>query len=211
MKKASEIFALPVLSIADGAAVDRIARLAVDPESRRVEYAALSGTPWYELPRVLPWSALQAVGRDLVTIANREGISRVDEALRAKLARTVDVIGARAVDTAGRECGTVADIELDEATGELKELILEGGGSLEMGKVLALGAQAVVAEGGAAAARKREAPGDENDILLGKTVAADISDGKGKVVAKAGTVVTRKVIEAARAAGALFDLVTGVK
>jgi sporulation protein YlmC with PRC-barrel domain len=209
MKKASEIRELPVLSIQDGSSVEKIARLAVNPATRSVEYLAFAGTPWYEPPWVLPWSKLKAVGRDLITIKSRKDMAQVGDDLRRQLSKTVDVIGAEVIDSSGRLCGSVADYVLDEATGELKKLMLADGGALDISAVLTLGAQAVVVEGGAEDA-KQAAPFSESEFLLGKTAAVDISGDKGVVVA-AGTVITRKEIDAAKAAGALYDLVTGVK
>jgi sporulation protein YlmC with PRC-barrel domain len=233
MKKSSEIIKLPVLSIQDGTSVEKIARLAVNPANKAVEYLAFAGTPWYEPPWVLPWSKLKAVGRDLITIKSRKDMAQVNDGLRQQLAKTVDVIGAEVIDASGRLCGTVADFEIDEVTGELRKLDLEDGGILDAGAIVTLGAQVIVVEGGieiketkpevkpepkpkaeakAEAKPETKSPAfSESDFLLGKTAAVDITDDKGHVVIAAGTVVTAGEIEAAKAAGALYDLVTGVK
>lgn len=237
MKKSSEILNLPVLSIQDGTSVEKIARLAVNPASKAVEYLAFAGTPWYEPPWVLPWSKLKAVGRDLITIKSRKDMAQVNDSLRQALAKTVDVIGAEVIDASGRLCGTVTDFEIDEITGELRKLDLAEGFILDAGAIVTLGAQAIVVEGGiefkesklepkpdikpkteskteAKAETKTETKSpafSESDFLLGKTAAVDITDDKGTVVIAAGTVITAGEIEAAKAAGALYDLVTGVK
>ncbi len=59
MRKATEIRELPVLSIQDGANVEKVLHLAVNPASKKVEYLALGGAPWYETPPVMPWSKIR--------------------------------------------------------------------------------------------------------------------------------------------------------
>ena len=51
----------------------------------------------------------------------------------------------------------------------------------------------------------------QSEFLLGKTVAADVLAEDGTVVVAAGTTITAEVIDAAKLANALFDLVTSAQ
>lgn len=208
MRKATEIKELPVLSIQDGVNVDKIAHLAVNPATRKVEYVCFAGTPWYETPLVAPWSKLKAVGRDLITIRSKKDLSPISDEVRKALGKTVDVVGCEVIDASGKFGGKVADYAVDEATGELRKLLLEDGNALDVGAVVTISATAVITETGG---EDQTAAFSENEFLLGKTVAVDISDDKGAVIITAGTVISAKEIEAAKAGNALYDLVTGVK
>lgn len=208
MRKVSEIKLLPVLSIQDGANVEKVSRVAINPATKKIEYLAFAGTPWYEAQAVLHWSKVRAVGKDMITIKNRKDIGPVNEELRRTLGRTMEIIGLDVIDSSGKILGVVADLVVDEAAGELRKLVLNDGVVLDIGAVVTMGA-AVITEGGA-----EEEPAQafsENEFLLGKTAAADIADEQGNTIIAAGTVITDKEIDAAKAGGALYDLVTGVK
>lgn len=209
MRKVTEIKELPVLSIQDGANLEKVCRLAVNPVTKKVEYLAFAGTPWYEASWVMPWSKVFAVGKDMITIKNRKDISLVNEDLRKALARTVEVIGSEVIDSSGKLGSTVTDMAIDEASGEVRKLILADGAVLDISAVVTIAANAVITEGGHE--EQAAASFSENEFLLGKTVAADITDEQGKTIITAGTVITGKEIEAAKAGNALYDLVTGVK
>jgi uncharacterized protein YrrD len=207
MRKATEIRELPVLSIQDGANVEKVLHLAVNPASKKVEYVALAGAPWYETPPVMPWSKIKAVGRDMITIKSKKDLVQVSEDIRKALAKSVEVIGADVIDSSGQICGKVADYAVDEASGALGKLYLDDGGELDAATVVTISATTVVTDAGG----EEQAAFSENEFLLGKTVAVDITDDKGAVIITAGTVISAKEIEAAKAGNALYDLVTGVK
>ncbi len=209
MRKVSEIKLLPVLSIADGANVEKVSRVAINPTTKKIEYLAFAGTPWYEPQAVLHWSKVRAVGKDMLTIKSRKDIGPVNEELRRTLGRTMEIIGLDAIDSSGRILGVVADLIVDETAGELRKIVLNDGTALDVASVVTIGA-AVITEG--SAAEEEAAPAfSENDFLLGKITAQDIADEQGNVIIAAGTVISDKEIEAAKAGGALYDLVTGVK
>lgn len=208
MRKASEIKELPVLFIQEGAGGEKVNRLAVNPAAKKVEYLSFEGTPWYEAPWTMPWSRLRSVGKDMITIMSRKELQQVNEEIRRQLGRLVEVVGSEVIDSSGRIGGKVADYVVDEASGELRKLILEDGNVLDIGVVVTIGAGTVITEAGGEA----QAPAfSENEFLLGKTVAVDIADESGNVIIAAGTAITEKEIEAAKAGNALYDLVTGVK
>jgi uncharacterized protein YrrD len=207
MRKASEIKSLQVFSIQDGANVESVSHLALSPASKKVEFLAFAGTPWFEVPFVIPWSKIKAVGKDMITIKTSKDVSQINEELRKTLAHTVEIIGLPVIDSSGKRGSKVADFTLDEVSGSLLKVMLEDGVVLDAASIVTISGSAVVTEGG-----ELDKPAvSENEFLLGKTVAADIADDKGKVIIAAGTVVTAKEIEAAKAGNVLYDLVTGVK
>ncbi len=210
MKKVSEIKLLPVLSIADGANVEKVSRVAINPTTKKIEYLAFAGTPWFEPQAVLHWSKVRSVGKDMLTIKSRKDIGLVNEELRRTLSRTMEIIGLDAIDSSGRILGVVADLMVDETAGELRKIVLNDGTALDVASVVTIGA-AVITEGSAEEEEEAAPAFSENDFLLGKTTAQDISDDQGNVIIAAGTVITNKEIEAAKAGNALYDLVTGVK
>jgi sporulation protein YlmC with PRC-barrel domain len=208
MRKATEIKELPVLSIQDGINIKKVNRLAINPETRKVDYLCFDGTLWYEAPWVTPWSKLRAVGRDMITIKSKKDLVQVTDELRKALARTVEVIGSEVMDSSGKFGGKVADVVIDEATGDLRKIILEDGSTLDNSAIVTIGAAIVITETGD---DSQSAAFSEHEFLLGKTVATDILDEKGNVIIPAGTIISGKDIEAAKAENALYDLVTGVK
>jgi sporulation protein YlmC with PRC-barrel domain len=208
MRKATEIRELPVLSIQDGVNIEKVCRLAVNPTAKKVEYLCFAGTPWYEAPWVMPWSKLRAVGRDMITIKSKKDLVQVNDELRKSLAKTVEVIGSEVMDSSGKFGGKVADIVVDESTGDLRKILLEDGSTLDISTVVTIGVATVITEMGG---DSQSAAFSENEFLLGKTVAVDIMDDKGNMIISAGSVITGKDIEAAKAGNALYDLVTGVK
>lgn len=209
MRKATEIMELPVLSITEGVNVEKLSRFAVNPANKKVEYVCFAGTPWYEIPWALQWTKIKAIGRDLVTIKTKKDITQMNDELRRQLARTVDIIGLDVIDSSGRVAGRVSDFAVDEASGDLRKILLADGGVLDISAVVTISATTVITEG--AAEDQSAAAFSESDFLLGKTVTADIADEAGKVLIAAGTVITTKDIEAAKTANVLYDLVTGVK
>jgi uncharacterized protein YrrD len=209
MRKASEITELPVLSIQEGVNTEKVSRFAVNPATKKVEYVSFVGTPWFEVPNMMPWSKIKAIGRDLITIKTKKDITPVNDELHRQLSRTVEIIGTEVIDSSGRMSGKVTDFAVDEATGDLRKIMLTDGGLLDISAVVTISATTIVTEGGAE--DKGEAPFSESEFLLGKTVAANISDDNGAVIIPAGTVITAREIEAAKAGNALYDLVTGVK
>lgn len=208
MRKASEIRDLPVFSILDGANIEKVSHLALNPSTKKVEFLAFAGTPWFEVPFVIPWSKLRAVGQDMITIKTSKDVAQVNDELRKTLEHTVEIIGLPVIDSSGRRGSKVLDFAVDEVSGSLQKIMLEDGVVLDAGSVVNMSVNAVVTEGG-----ELEKPATvlENEFLIGKTVSDDIADDKGKVIVKAGTVITEKVIEAAKAGNVLYDLVTGVK
>jgi uncharacterized protein YrrD len=208
MRKATEIRELPVLSIQDGTNAEKVTHLAVNPVTRKVEFLSFAGTPWYETPWVMPWGKLRAIGRDMITIKTKKDLALVNDEIRKALAKTVEVIGAAVIDSSGKIGAKVIDFAVDEASGELRKLILEDGSALDISAVVTISASAVITETGG---EDQGAAFSENEFLLGKTVAVDITDDKGEILITAGTVISAKEIETAKAGNALYDLVTGVK
>lgn len=207
MRKATEIKQLPILSIQDGSNVEKVLHLAVNPASKKVEYLALAGAQWFETPSVIPWGKLKAVGRDLITIKSKKDIAQINDDTRKALAKSVAVTGADVIDSSGQICGKVVDFAVDEAGGELKTLFLDNGSELDAATIVTISAATVVTDAGG----EEQASFSENDFLLGKTVAVDITDDQGAVIIAAGTVISAKEIEDAKNGNALYDLVTGVK
>lgn len=209
MRKATEIKELPVLSIQEGVNVEKVNRFAVNPATKKVEFVSFAGTPWYDAPCAMPWSKIKAIGRDMLTIKTKKDITQVNEELRRQLARTVEIIGLEVIDSSGKMSGKVADFAVDEATGEVRKIMLGDGAVLDIAAVITVSATTVITDGGSE--EPAQAPFSESEFLLGKTVAVDVSDENGKVIISSGTVITAKEIEAAKAGNALYDLVTGVK
>ena len=204
MRKASEIKELNLLSIQEGKKLEKVSRLTVNPQNRKVETFAVAGAPWYQAPEVLPFARVRSIGRDLIAIANSRDIVAAD----GSLAPLVDITGLPVLDAVGQVGSTVADFAIDEATGSLVKLFLADGGEVDASQIVTISAAAIiVGEVGAAAS----AVDAQSEFLLGKTVGADVTTDDGTVVVTAGTVVTADVIDAAKLANVLFDLVTSVQ
>ena len=208
MRKCSEIKTLPLLSIEEGKKLEKPCRLAVNPQTRRVDFFTVSGTPWYQAPVVLPFAKVRSIGRDLIAIANSRDIVAAD-GVAASLASLVDIKGLPVLDAVGQVVSPVADFAIEESTGALVKLILADGAEVDAADIVTISAAAVIV--GSAPKAAAPAVDPQSEFLLGKTVAADVLAEDGTVVVAAGTTITAEVIDAAKLANALFDLVTSAQ
>jgi uncharacterized protein YrrD len=120
MVKASDVIGRQVTARAGGQDVGKVKDLVVDPSGHEVMGIALSRGPLTG-SRVIPWSAVQAVGPDSVVIDAPGSVVKAAKAaeIKAVLDKKTSIKGLRLLTTKGKELGKINDFSFDETTGDV--------------------------------------------------------------------------------------------
>ena len=160
MLKSRRLLGLPVIDVETGKGLGRVHRLILDPRVRRVVALVISSGPWAREEQVLLWENARGVGTAAITVAGTQALSRAAHLpqLQPLLRRQVRTYGARVLTEDGTFLGTVEELVLDPATGQVVELLLASSGlrarlrpplALPAASVVVIGEDAVVAREGA--------------------------------------------------------------
>ncbi|NML49241.1 PRC-barrel domain containing protein [Streptomyces sp. R302] len=118
--RAGDVVGRPVLTL-HGDAIAQVKDVVVDPETGRIRAFTLSGRGLLSGPlkEAIPWSAVHALGRDAVMVADRnalrEGADRV-----AGAGGGANVLGRRVLTHEGEDVGKVTDVVLDVTADEAR-------------------------------------------------------------------------------------------
>ena len=129
--KASALKDMPVVSMADGTQVGKVADVLLDAASLRVVALLLSAQSGQAL---LPFAAIRSIGTDAVTIdsaAATQGLT--GRAAPEGTHGLGDVNGLSAVNGEGSLLGSVKELEIEPTDGRLLELMVHRGGVLGHG------------------------------------------------------------------------------
>lgn len=111
--------------------VDRIERLHVDGRGKNAQF--------------LSWNDLESFGDDRVMVSRSGSLSAADDDRdRDAAGGSIDVLGARILDTAGFEHGRVGDADFDTDTGELVSIVAADGMRFPAAALRSLGSYALV-------------------------------------------------------------------
>ncbi|MBW1604500.1 PRC-barrel domain-containing protein [Streptomyces sp. JJ66] len=115
----SQMVGLSVMSAADATTVGVTDGVVIDPAGRTVAALRLkkTGSGSY-----LPWSGVQAIGRDAVMATSGEALRDVEGDLARLADASKDLLGKRVLTDAGFDAGTVRDVDLDPETGAVLSL-----------------------------------------------------------------------------------------
>lgn len=117
--------------------VGHLDALVIDPATTRVTALVVGD-------RVLSWDDTGGIGRDAVTIDGRDRLRAPDGELeREAVAGRTDPVGKPTYADDGIAMGTVGDVDLDPATGDLRCLLLADD-QIEGRRLLGIGSFAVV-------------------------------------------------------------------
>jgi sporulation protein YlmC with PRC-barrel domain len=134
--KFTELIARPVMDLSTATSVGRIDDAVIDPSTGRLVGFVLKKTPakadW------LAWDKVSALGADAVTVANADAITDRGEQAGRRL-RSDHVVGNQ-----GWELASLADLELDPATGITSSLVLADGKTVAAGDLIGIGRYATV-------------------------------------------------------------------
>ncbi|MFF8032793.1 MULTISPECIES: PRC-barrel domain-containing protein [unclassified Streptomyces] len=134
----SRVRGLPVLTPGDADRLGVVRALTVDAASGSVTHVRI-GRGRLRREAVVAWSALRAVGPDMLIVRSAGG--------RAGAPPARDPIGSRVLTECGEERGTVLDAAFDPVTGRV-EAVLTTSGELPAGRLLGLGDHALVIRSG---------------------------------------------------------------
>lgn len=112
-----------VVSTADAETVGRVADVVVDPDPARIVALRLDKVAGDA--RYVSWQDLQAFGQDVVTIPSHDVLRQPENDRERKVGKDFAVLGKRVLTDAGRELGTVSDVEFDPETGRVTALLTD--------------------------------------------------------------------------------------
>ncbi len=113
-----------VVSTSTAETVGRIDGFVVDPRARAVLALQVGKA---DSGDTLRWERVVGFGADAVTVADAEGITDADVDVSALTGKDHRVVGKRVLSTAGDELGTVVDVEFDDTSGVVTQLVLDEG------------------------------------------------------------------------------------
>ena len=129
--KASALKDMPVVSMADGTQVGKVADVLVDAASLRIVVLLLSAQSGQAL---LPFDSIQSIGADAVTIDSAAATQGLTGRAAPEGTHSLsDVHGLSVVNSEGTLLGSVQELEIEPADGRLIELVVHRGGVLGLG------------------------------------------------------------------------------
>jgi sporulation protein YlmC with PRC-barrel domain len=129
--KASELKDRTVVSMADGTRIGRVSDVLFDTADLRLAALALSTNGGQS---ILPFAAIRSLGADAVTVESATATQGAAVPTAGNVLRGLsDLTGMKAVNADGTLVGTVRELEIDQAGGQLLSLELHRGGVLGLG------------------------------------------------------------------------------
>ncbi len=127
-KLAGDIIGLPVMTLDSGVTIAHVEDMLVDPSRRQVLAIVVQEKAFARPMRAIPFGRIAANGVDALLVPNAKVTMEVD---RDPVLRSLDnahrVQGATVMTDTGRIVGKVADMLIDDHTGEIKSYELVAG------------------------------------------------------------------------------------
>lgn len=142
---ANTLKGMAIVSLAEGTKLGRVEQPLLDLTARRIAALRVKGDNGTFIIR---FGDVQSVGADAITVASSAATQTPSGATADDL-RDLDAVGKlKVVDQAGTFLGTVSQVEIDPATGEITRLAAHKGGMLGMGGATTpIDARAIVSVG----------------------------------------------------------------
>ncbi len=138
----SQLSGRSVMDVASAATIGRVDSGIIDAKAGRVVALSLSGTDADGV--LLPWTSVKAIGPDAVTVESGEVLQQPEGPLEERgAAGDTDPFGKLLLDDGGKAHGTVSDLVVDEASGEICAVVA-GEETIEAPEFLGSGDYAVV-------------------------------------------------------------------
>lgn len=135
----------PVIAIDSAEEIGTVKHFVVAPDASRIERLHIDGRRSKAL--FAEWSALESFGADRVMVTKSgEASSSDDDRDLAAAKGKIDLIGARVLDTAGFERGTVADASFETDTGGITAVRTSEGVDVPQARIHSLGTYALVVD-----------------------------------------------------------------
>jgi uncharacterized protein YrrD len=136
-KKARDIIGRPVISFSSGAKLYDVQDLIIDPERKQVLALVVEDRAFLHSARAIPFGRISAIGSDAVIVPDGKAVIDVDrDPVLKKLYNDQIIRGLRAVTDDGRKLGEVADMVIDDKTGEIRGFYVSPGRMLTVGQGL---------------------------------------------------------------------------
>ena len=121
--------------------VGRVHHFVVDPATRSV--VAL-GVKKASSGDTLRWSDVVGFGADAVTVSGADRITDAPPDVTALSGKEHEILGKRALSTAGDDLGTVEDVDFDPTSGVISKIVMSTLDDIEGGRLIGVGSYAVV-------------------------------------------------------------------
>jgi len=124
--------------------IGEVKAFVVDRSGRTIERLQIAGRTRHA--RLVDWSDIASFGPDAVMVVAHDRVHEpVDDRDAEIVGGNVDVLGARVLDTAGFEHGTVADFEFDPDSGSIVGVVA-GDAHIIRDRIRSLGTWALVVD-----------------------------------------------------------------
>jgi len=164
MKAASVVAKLPVMGVNEGEQVAVVEKLLVGRQSKVVEYLSVNTGGSGVIPSLLPFGDVLGIGHDYIVIQSADSIKKAydNKELIAAAEEGLLLTGASILSSTGDLIDKIADYVVDEKTGEIMSLNLQGGQEVGGDKLVTLSSKFVFinAEGVEPAVQATEAPAE---------------------------------------------------
>lgn len=131
MRKARSLLGLNVIAQAGGESLGGVRDLMFDSQSSELLAVVLSEKDLFGLiqAQVVPWREVVKVGPDAIIVQSAASKMKAgdDERLSGVVQRETTLGGTRIMTTDGQDVGTLADVYIDEATGQVAGYEISGG------------------------------------------------------------------------------------
>lgn len=149
MKKSIDVIGLPLFSITQGREIGKVKQFVINPSEGTVAALVIDDGKWYLGAKLLPMSAVTALGEYAVTVDGIEKILEVNEMpeIGKLLEADIQVIGTNVLTNTGRIQGKVIEVIIDE-TGKLVACEIEDlegeAFQLEAARILTYGKEVLI-------------------------------------------------------------------
>lgn len=183
MKSTRDVVGLPVLAVAEGDYVARVAATIVNPAEGKIDYLLLDGDEWFLEKKCIPYEMVTAIGENAVTTekaSNVQPVSRLEQAVKL-LRENAPLLNTRVITRDGRLLGTVTDFYFTEDSGQITGCLLtaqdgqEPAGIIPAAKIITYGRKYLVVAEDTETALEKEPPAGPEKAKAQTSPAAESS------------------------------------
>lgn len=129
MRKGKSLIGKDILTLEDGAKLEKVNGVIVDPGGQRLVALVVDQGGLMSSTRVVPIEEVSSFGRDAVVIGGRGSIVTTAEApgLKQLVEQSEKIVDKKVFTVTGDEQGTIADIYFDESSGKVLGYEVSGG------------------------------------------------------------------------------------
>ena len=129
MRKGKSVIGKDVLSLADGAKLQTVSDVIVDPSGQRLVALVVDEGGLMSSAKVVPIEEVTSFGKDAVVVRSHDSIiaTNQNQALRDIVDQDEKILGKKVFTVSGDDQGSVGDIYFDERTGTVVGYEVSGG------------------------------------------------------------------------------------